>query len=167
MDKDTQDDSGSTVSEGIIALKKFGVCREQSWHYDISKFKIKPPATCYTEAKTHEVITAVPIAQNGYSMKQCLASGFPIVLGIQVYESFESEEVAKTGIVPLPKDGEQLMGSHCIVCVGYQDSKKVWIMRNSWGNWGMNGYFEIPYAYLTDDSLASDFWCIQKVHHSS
>jgi C1A family cysteine protease len=29
--------------------------------------------------------------------------------------------------------------------------------------WGMNGYFTLPYAYLTDASLASDFWTIRIV----
>jgi hypothetical protein len=30
---------------------------------------------------------------------------------------------------------------HCIVIVGYDDSKKAWLIRNSWGTgWGTNGY---------------------------
>jgi C1A family cysteine protease len=33
-----------------------------------------------------------------------------------------------------------------------------------WGNrWGMKGYFTLPYAYLTDENLASDFWTIRIV----
>ena len=29
--------------------------------------------------------------------------------------------------------------------------------------WGMAGYFTLPYAYLTDENLASDFWTIRVV----
>jgi C1A family cysteine protease len=48
--------------------------------------------------------------------------------------------------------------------VGYQDSEQRFICRNSWGEqWGMRGYFTIPYAYLIDTHLASDFWTIRLV----
>ena len=33
-----------------------------------------------------------------------------------------------------------------------------------WGtSWGMQGYFTIPYAYLTDSNLCDDLWMIQMV----
>lgn len=156
------DDSGSTISQGIVALKKFGICKETSWPYDVEKFATKPPNSCYVEGKLHQVINAIPIAQTQNAMKQCLASNFPIALGIAVYESFESDEVAKTGIVPMPKETEQLLGFHAVLLVGYDDSKKVWIMRNSWGDWGMKGYFTLDYAYLNSTNLASDLWSIRK-----
>jgi C1A family cysteine protease len=94
-------------------------------------------------------------------MKTCLASGFPIVVGIAVYSSFESGTVAKTGVVPMPKSNEECLGGHAVVCVGYDDKAQTWIMRNSWGlGWGNKGYFTLPYLYLLDSSLCSDLWCI-------
>jgi C1A family cysteine protease len=48
--------------------------------------------------------------------------------------------------------------------VGYDDAKQWFIVRNSWGaRWGLRGYFTLPYAYVTDDDLASDFWTIRVV----
>jgi len=44
-------------------------------------------------------------------MRSCLADGFPFVFGFTVYESFESQEVAKTGVVPLPNPDEKVMGA--------------------------------------------------------
>ena len=95
-------------------------------------------------------------------MKGCLASGFPFVFGFSVYESFESSEVAQTGHAPMPGPADALIGGHAVVAVGYDDSVQVFFVRNSWGDgWGMKGYFTLPYAYLTQRNLSSDFWTIQ------
>jgi C1A family cysteine protease len=97
-------------------------------------------------------------------MKGCLASGYPFVFGFTVYESFESQEVAKTGKAPMPKPGEQVLGGHAVVAVGYDDGQQCFIVRNSWGlKWGMKGYFTLPYGYLTDLNLSNDFWSIRLV----
>jgi C1A family cysteine protease len=99
-------------------------------------------------------------------MKGCLASGYPFVFGFSVYESFESQEVKQTGRVPMPSPNEQLLGGHAVLAVGYDDSQRRFIVRNSWGkDWGMQGYFTIPYAYLLDDNLADDFWTIRQVEN--
>jgi len=46
-----------------------------------------------------------------------------------------------------------------VLMVGYDDSQIRFIVRNSWGTqWGLQGYFLMPYAYLTNWHLASDFW---------
>jgi C1A family cysteine protease len=51
------------------------------------------------------------------------------------------------------------------MAVGYDDSQQRFIVRNSWGaNWGMKGYFTMPYAYLTEQNLSSDFWTVRLVN---
>ena len=55
-------------------------------------------------------------------IKTSLFNGNPFVMGIAVYESFESEEVARTGEVPMPGEGEKMLGGHAILCCGYDDS---------------------------------------------
>jgi len=70
--------------------------------------------------------------------------------------------VATTGIMPMPKKGEQVLGGHCVAMVGYDDSKQVIICRNSWGaDWGMAGYFTMPYAFLAKN--CSDLWQVSQV----
>ena len=97
-------------------------------------------------------------------MKTCLAQGYPFCVGIAIYSSFESPAVAQTGVVPMPSPKDQFLGGHAVDVVGYDDNKKVWIMRNSWGtNWGQKGYFTLPYSYLLDSKLASDLWVITKI----
>jgi C1A family cysteine protease len=81
-----------------------------------------------------------------------------------VYESFEGDDVAKSGIVPMPGATETVLGGHAVMAVGYDDASQRFLVRNSWGSaWGMGGYFTIPYAYLTDENLADDFWVIRVV----
>jgi C1A family cysteine protease len=97
-------------------------------------------------------------------MKASLAAGYPFVFGFSVYESFEGDAVAKSGIVPMPGMTEMEVGGHAVMAVGYDDSQQRFLARNSWGSeWGMSGYFTIPYDYLTDSNLADDFWVIRLV----
>jgi C1A family cysteine protease len=59
---------------------------------------------------------------------------------------------------------EHVQGGHAVLVVGFDDGQRRFIMRNSWGtDWGMRGYFTMPYAYLIDRQLSSDFWQIRQV----
>jgi C1A family cysteine protease len=63
----------------------------------------------------------------------------------------------------MPGKGEQLLGGHAVLAVGYDDTTQHFIVRNSWGaDWGDQGYFTIPYAYLADRNLSDDFWTVRK-----
>jgi len=84
-------------------------------------------------------------------------------LFIYYNESFESQEVARTGLVNLPKPQEQVLGGHAVLAVGYDDSNQRFIVRNSWGtDWGLQGYFTLPYKYLSNRNLSDDFWTIRR-----
>ena len=64
----------------------------------------------------------------------------------------------------MPQSGEQVVGGHAVLAVGYDDGQQRFIVRNSWGTgWGMQGYFTLPYAYLIDANLADDYWTIRLV----
>jgi C1A family cysteine protease len=160
-------DSGAMIRDGIKSLNKLGVCDEGTWPYDIPQFTQKPPTTAYKQAKQHQATLYRRVIPNLHQMQGCLASGYPFVFGFSVYESFMSDEVARTGEVPLPPRSEKLIGGHAVVAVGYDDSIQRFIVRNSWGpGWGMKGYCTMPYGYLTDPGLARDFWAIYAVEKS-
>lgn len=154
-------DSGAMLRDGMKTLAKAGVCPEGEWPYNINEFTEKPSEKAYKDA-LHYQITAYYRLITLDQMKHTIASGYPFVFGFSVYESFESEAVAKTGIVPLPQKDERLLGGHAVMAAGYDDEKQQFIVRNSWGiEWGMNGYCVMPYEYVTNASLASDFWTIR------
>jgi C1A family cysteine protease len=157
-------DSGATIRDAIKAINTYGICPETEWPYNIEKFASKPPTKCYKDALQDRALTYQRVSQNLTQMKGCLASGLPFVIGIDVYQSFESQNVANTGVVPMPSQDEQLLGGHALMCIGYNDSTQRFTVRNSWGSgFGDKGYVYLPYQYLEDRNLASDFWAIKTI----
>ena len=155
-------DSGAQIRDGFKTINQKGVCSEVLWPYNIAKFKTKPPVACYSDGMKHQTLQYSSLSQTEAALKGCLADGFPVVFGFSVYNSFESNTVAKTGIVPMPKKGEALLGGHAVLLVGYNDTQ--WIVMNSWGTgWGDKGYCYFPKAYLLNSGLASDFWTIRLI----
>lgn len=153
-------DSGAMLRDGIKTLKNDGACEESTWPYIIERFAKKPPRRCYEKARAHRIVSYHRI-ETLREMLICLAEGFPFVFGFTVYESFETERVARTGVVNMPKKKESAIGGHAVMAVGYNQRKKRFLARNSWGKrWGMGGYFTMPFEYM--ESLADDFWTIRK-----
>ncbi len=164
MEGTVDSDSGAQIRDGIKSVAQLGACPENDWTYDIAKFKDKPPGQCYKNALKCRAVTYQRVVQTLQQFKGCLASGYPFVFGFTVYESFESDAVAKNGVVDMPKPAEKTLGGHAVLAVGYDDTAQRLLVRNSWGaKWGMKGYFTMPYSYLTENNLADDFWTIRIV----
>jgi len=164
MEHTVSQDAGAQIRDGIKSVNHIGAGPETDWPYVINNFARKPAPKAFKDAKLGKALTYRRVVQTLDQMCACLAAGAPIVLGISVYESFESAQVAKSGAVPMPSSREKLLGGHAVLVVGYHDSEQRFIMRNSWGTgWGMHGYFTIPYGYLTDSNLCDDLWTIQLV----
>jgi C1A family cysteine protease len=157
-------DSGAQIRDGIKTVNQQGVCPETMWPYNIAKFAATPPAPCFKDALTHKTVNYMSVARVLTQMQGCLADGYPFVIGFTVYESFESPQVAKTGKLNMPAANEQVVGGHAVLVVGYDNTAKRFIVRNSWGDgWGLKGYFTMPYDYLLNANLSDDFWTIRLV----
>lgn len=164
------EDAGAEIRDGIKSVAKQGVCPESEWPYKIGRFTVKPPKQCYSDALKFRALTYRSVPQVLNSIKSALSTSRGIVLGLSLYESFESDAVDKTGVVPLPGQDEKMIGGHCVRLVGYTDHGYPdipaghFIGMNSWGKgWGLAGYFALPYSYVTNTNLADDLWVISAV----
>jgi len=160
-------DNGAQIRDGIKATYTYGAPLESLWPYDVTKFRIPPSPAAVQDAATRKV-TLYENIPNG-DVQGCinaLAAGYPVIIGFSVYSSFESDRVAQTGMMPYPNvKSERMMGGHCVLLVGYDNNKNVFIVRNSWGtSWGDNGYFYMPYKVIQDTTMSSDFWVIKSVN---
>lgn len=163
MEGDVGQDNGAQIRDGITSIAMNGVCDEALWPYDTSQFTVKPSDDAYANAQAHKATKYYTLGIDLAEIKQALAQGFPIVFGMQVFSGMQSEDAASTGSVPMPKPNEQSEGGHCVLMVGYSDTSQKLIVRNSWGDgWGNEGYFYLPYDYVTPN-LLTDLWVVTSV----
>lgn len=157
-------DSGAQIRDGIKSVAKQGAPPETLWPYDIAKFRRKPPKSAYSEAAKHCCVEYARVPQTARAIQTVLASGYLIVFGFTCYESLESDEVAKTGILPMPEKGEAVIGGHAVAMAGYDMASNRVLVRNSWGDeWGQGGYFTMPFEYVLDSDLADDLWVARRM----
>ena len=165
IENSVMEDSGCCIRNVMKEIQIYGVCSENNWGYDVSKFNVHPPTAAVRAARTHiSSFQYLSVNQDLNSIKNALVQGFPIIFGIKVYESLESDTVFKNGVIPMPNTTkEQCLGGHCILMIGYDDSTHRFTFQNSWGETvGQNGFFTIPYEYVLDSNLAFDFWVCTK-----
>ena len=122
----------------------------------------KPPTRAYHEAESYKAVSYFRVPQSLAQMKGCLADGFPFVFGFSVYENIYDASGNPVTVLPMPSGGQ--VGGHAVLAVGYDDSKQLFTIRNSWGTTVQDhGHFYMPYAYATDSNLADDLWTIRVV----
>lgn len=161
MEGTVDQDSGAMIRDGIKACDQFGVAPEPLWPYVTLLYRQKPIAAAYEEALQHQILQYARVPQDRRSLMATMAAGYPIVFGFSVYESFMSDAVAATGVVPMPTWGERLLGGHAVDTAGYEPNGP--LCRNSWNEWGDHGYFTLPWEYILDPNLADDFWVIRLI----
>lgn len=172
FDGDVGGDGGSTYTTAVRVLRETGCCTEALWPYRVAQFAQRPPRACYQEARRVRLKAEEWIAPTEHSIKQCLADGYPICLGLAIHESFQTAAVARTGQVPLPRSAgatkgaaDAHLGDHAVLLCGYDDATRRFLLKNSWGaQWGERGFFYVPYEYvLGGEFVASDLLKIADV----
>ena len=159
-------DSGAYIRDGIKATNKYGASLERFWPYNISKFKQEPILEAKNDALRRKV-SRYERVENFDGCIDALSNGYPVVMGFSVYSSFMTTTVARTGIMPFPNTRrESLLGGHAVLIVGYDKTRNVFIVRNSWGTgWGDNGYFYMPFDVVRTTGMSSDYWIIKEVNN--
>lgn len=152
-------DTGAFVRSAIKALRLFGVPPEDYYPYAIARFDEEPAAFLYAFASNYRAIQYYRLNTLD-DLKESLAKGIPFAFGFSCYKSMFTDEVRRTGNIPLPTATDRIVGGHAVMAVGYDENTGRLLIRNSWGTgWGDAGYGTLPYEYVTQN-LAQDFWVL-------
>jgi C1A family cysteine protease len=155
-------DDGVSIRNGVECLFTHGACAEATWPYKQAAVNERPHANAYDEALAHKIDAAMRVKVTTADMCACIASGYPVVFGLQIYASFE--DGGKHGHIALPDPSKEAhKGGHTMLAVGYDDGSKTFIVRNSWGtDWGAAGYCYIPYDYVTKPEFCDEAWMVRR-----
>jgi hypothetical protein len=167
-------DTGGDVVDGMGYVQKNGICSDTLWPYNIAIDDQKPTTAMTSDAAKHKIKSYYTIPINSAlisTLESVVSSGSPVCIAIAVYNSFESQQCASSGMVPLPTPTnyndpndpiDPYLGGHEILIVGYNHEKQLFTVLNSWGaDWGDKGYCYIPYAYITNPQLGMEFTVIE------
>jgi C1A family cysteine protease len=151
-------DKGSSIVGAINALIKKGACLEDTYPYDLAHVNHPPPAETYDEALNYKISMAMKVRTDADEFKAVLSQGYPIIFGCKLTEAFHRSK--GLGIIPTPDPSDERAaehGLHAMLIVGYNESQKVFIVRNSWGEgWGDGGYCLMPYDYIANPEFNLD-----------
>lgn len=161
------EDGGSQMYCAIESLIEYGACSEDLWANDESLICEEPDDAAYEHAAYFTITDAEAIETDLNLWRHTLAEGYPIAFALNTFESFD-EATRNRGRVPMPKPSDNVRethGWHAMLCVGYSDKDRMFIVRNSWGTgWGDRGYCYIPYDYVIHpDYNGHDSWIIKSV----
>ena len=151
------EDTGLDIRQAAKIISKYGWNPESVWPYMENRFNVLPSLDAFKRATFFTQYIYQFVNQDIESMKACLSgNSSPIIFGFLVYPSFFNDN---RGVISLPNPAtETLLGGHCMLIVGYNDTLKLFTCVNSWGRgWGRNGLCFMPYNYILDPNLSMDF----------
>jgi len=169
LEGDFPEDCGAQPRTICKVLTSAGVCEEQLYPYVVGQLQPstaeqRQNALLYKQGAYHRLTGAREFVA-------CLGDAvpWPVLVGFMVYESFESDAVARSGVMTTPQPGEASLGGHEVLGVGYdigtvpairpRGCPAAALIQNSWGtDWGISGFFWMPLAVL--ESPDTDLWMV-------
>ncbi len=154
------------ISDCMRAVADYGVCPETYWPNRKSRFNESPCAEAYRVAGEYAGVEFERLDQTHKALTKSLADGRLFFFGLRLYHSnawdFHDGKIAGNGHMDLSKEIFPHISNHAALAVGYDEKKKVFIIRNSFGEeWGKNGYFTIAFDYALDACRSYDFWQVK------
>lgn len=144
---------GWWAGKALDALRDKGVVDEACYPYTAGDQNCT--GRCSDWASRVRKISGWHTVSSISAMKKELAEKGPMVVCFTVYSDFFAY---KSGVYRKTSSATQ-RGGHCMSVVGYSDSERCWICKNSWGaNWGDQGYVKMGYGQVGIDST---MWAIE------
>lgn len=150
-------DTGSRLRVTQYVGQTLGVC-ESAMDPDVKQdFLIAITPAMLANAGQHKIAQGY-WAPTLDEVLNALMAGHLVHCGLILHQSFESAQVAQTGIVPMPGPHDPVAGGHGMY---WRASPTMWQTqrlrtRNSWSSaWGQSGDCEIPFAYVESADFMS------------
>ncbi len=141
-------DKGSQINTALDLLVNQGVATLATMPYSDQDYRGQPSAAAVQEAQNFKGASwSVP--RSLLDIKAALANKQPVIAGIFLYESFynlRGQDAVYNSIQGNP------LGGHAVAVVGYDDDKyggALKIINSHGAEWGDNGYFWLPYAFMS------------------
>ena len=144
MEGTIMEDAGAMIADGVTSLRQ-GYEAETRYIGSWAQEWVNPPATLPHDAP--RLVNSDPLAIDPGQVMYALASGFPVVVGVQITHAWD-DPIGDTLSLP----GAPSIGGHAVTLVGYKrtGSKVFFRLRNSWGeSWGDEGYIWLPSEWVT------------------
>ncbi len=149
-------DNGTTISAACDALKRFGVCEDVVWPFDLSKVSVAPSWAAMRRAYVNKIDSYYRIRGIGsYRVDACikaLRNNCPVVVGTLIGNNWDGYGKKPDMVIGKPSTTE---GGHITVLVGWDGTN--FIGENSWGTkWGYDGYYFMDPDVIADFTLTDD-----------
>lgn len=134
------------VTDALNILSEQGVCPLDDMPYQENDFTSKPSEAARQDAKKFRIDfwRQVNVSDNK-EVKAQLSAGYPVIIGADVSKEFVDDGFALKEAY-IWKEAGTASGGHCMLLVGYDDSKSAFKVMNSWGQeWGDHGFSWIDY----------------------
>lgn len=140
-------DNGSSIFTAMKLVVEKGAVPWEVMPYNADNYTSQPNASILETAAKYKAASFLKVRSNEPDeIKAQLNEGRPVVVGLVVYENFNSLQ----GKQIYNNAGGKVMGGHAVTIVGYDDSNKTFKFINSWSDkWGDKGYGYIDYKWFT------------------
>jgi hypothetical protein len=147
---------GSYIIRAMEYMTKQGSIPYQQFPYDERDCSRQPDRSLIQQASTNRMrgFTRLSLGDRNdavdiRAIKENLAQGAPVVIGMMVGQSFMQGMMGKDLWIPEANDRSMMgFGGHAMCLVGYDDKKYggAFLIMNSWGpEWGNNGFGWVRY----------------------
>jgi hypothetical protein len=158
-------DDGCTIYDCFQSIREYGLARDAVWRLLPTQHNVQPPDAVYDDAKRHlalwQQLQVTQIARDVHTLRVCLSLQIPIIIGFQVYDSFQKPEVFASGDVCMPSSTEPVIGQHCAIVVSYDDVARRFLCQSSWSAaFGKSGCITLPYEYVSNALLTNELWAM-------
>jgi len=163
--RDTDKDDGTMIANAIDSLRTLGVCREETWPYDVSKVFAQPPLRAYKESLDNKILEYYRV----YGGQTSRADGVEVAVRanhpVTIATAVDNDFLAYRGGGKVWSPPSSWVGYHAMIVVGVRLGKngREFLLRNSWGDgWGDGGHVWVHESYIAWDQT-SDTWVVTRV----